>query len=278
MPLPSRSPHQSPRVPAPSVYLPCLLPASLPPQVPASPDPLRYLRYATQSATTLFNTLQVTATLVGRNPPPGPGHPPPQSRQPTPTWVSLYTQAASLLQPPRVIFLSAPSFCLVLPCHPPPRRDIAPVPVSAASISQYRTCHVRHNVLSLSHPLFSFPLGAPLRSSTYQPVPRERAIDGTCQITGSNFIVETLFSDSLAAVHDSGAIIYSRPIRSDLIQNQSSPLQCTAPQFGYPHCLLPTAHLDSTQIHPTAFASANYNILPRPQEPSIYTCPPTFPL
>lgn len=124
-PSPSPSPHHFQHSSLPH---PCQLPASLPPQVPESPDPLRYLRDATQSAATLFNT-QGYRHSGWPQPTPLQG-PPPQSRQPTPTWVSLYTQAASLLQPPRVTFLSAPSFCLVLPClavpSSSPRRDTHP--------------------------------------------------------------------------------------------------------------------------------------------------------
>lgn len=130
-----------------------LLPASLPPQVPASPDPLRYLRYATQSATTLFNTLQVTATLVGRNPPPGPGHPPPKP--------TAYTYLGLVIYPSRIPPTAASSNLfirtLLLPCLALSCRAILLL-VAAISLqydqylqhlsAQYRICHVRHNVLS----------------------------------------------------------------------------------------------------------------------------------
>lgn len=168
---PTQAPTQLARVPAP----PCHLPA-LPRFEPASPDPLRYLRDTIPFEPVRYHAIQqprkVTATLVGRYPPPCPG-PPLQSRQACNLPGSRYIpKPHPSNKPPRGIVLSAPSFfalsCLVLPCHPRPRRRDR-IQYRYSPVSQF--CHVRHNVLFLctAHIHLFLPL-LHLGSSPHQTV------------------------------------------------------------------------------------------------------------
>lgn len=215
-PSPSPSPHHSQR---PSLPHPCQLPASLPPCLP------RFQRAQIRSATcaTLpsplprYSTLKVTATLVGRNPPPCRALPP---QKPT-----AYAHLGLVIYPSRIPPTAASSNLfirtLLLPCLALSCRAILlhlaairTSPGPAASISQYTVSHLPRPTQRAPSPILSLPLSLSPTSTSpcstwifLQAVLCRRAIDGTCQITGPNFIVETLFSDSLAAVHDSGAVV-----------------------------------------------------------------------